>query len=524
MSKRLSHKSRFLKYRDETVIQKSIDYARWTLPQLMVDIELNSNGRGAVVERDYQEIGPLLVNNLAAKLTGLLFPASRPFFEAELTDQLIQAATRAGQSQQDLQNQFAKLVIRACKRVFKNASYAQLVQAARHLIVTGNVLTYRDSDEQRITTYGLQSFAVRRDGSGRLLDTVLRERTYIEALAPDIAAALRRANPSKYRRQDDAPPVDLYTRIERKVAKTGRVYFRVTQEADEIEVGTPGEYPEHLCPWQVITWNLIAGENYGRGLVEDYAGGFAKLSDASEAAALYGIEILKVLHVVAPGLGADIDEMATAESGEYVQGLNGSVQAHEAGDAIKLQTIRQEINEVFGNLARAFMYKANTRDAERVTAYELRQDAQEADNVLGGVYSSLAEKWQVPMAHVLIYEERATLLAGLLDGTVKLDIIAGVPALGRSIDLQNLLDAAQDISAIVPAFTALSKRVNAQALFETVLRLNSIDTEEFFLSDAEFKAQQDAERVEAEGKDQLMNAAVGAETANSLNEYSQTQG
>lgn len=521
MSKPLSHKERYLKYRDESVIMKCMQYAQWTLPQLMVDITLSTEGRGAILERDYQEVGPLLVNNLAAKLTALLFPASRPFYEAELSDVMRKRAKERGVDETTLVAEFAKLVLKSTKRLFKNASYAQLVQATRHLIVAGNVLVHRDSKDQRCTTYGLQSFSVRRDGRGILLDCVLREHSYIEALPPDVQRILRIAHPNKYRRPDDAPPVELYTRIERKVGKTGRVYFEVTQQADDQPVGTPGTYPEHLCPWQVVTWSLIAGEHYGRGLVEDYAGGFAKLSDGSEAATLYGIEIMKVVHLVAPGMGADVDELASSESGQYVQGMQGAVQAHEAGDGLKLQVMRAELQEVFGNLARAFMWKANTRDAERVTAFELKLDAQEADNVLGGVYSSLAETWQVPMAHILMHEESPTTLAGILDESIKLDIIAGVPALGRSLDLQNLLTAAQDAQVIVPILAQLSKRVDPEKLFTLVMAHSNVPTDDFTKSEQQLKAETEAERLEAEGRNQVLNAQASADAASALRDLEQ---
>lgn len=516
MSRPLTHKARFGKYRDEGVIHKCKQYAQWTLPQLMADPQLMGPGHNVVLERDYQEVGPLLVNNLAAKLTALLFPAARPFFEVSASAEVLKRAASRNVDEQRFQSEMSKLVLKACQRLFKNASYAQQVQATRHLVVTGNVCTYRDSQLQRNTTYGLQNFAVRRDGRGILLDNVIREFTFFEALDPTIQKALRIAYPNKYRRLDDAPPVELYTRIERKQGKAGRVYFEVTQEADDIPVGTPGQYPEHLCPWQVITWNLIAGENYGRGLVEDYAGGFAKLSDGSEAAALYAIEMMRVLNLVAPGTGADIDEIATSESGEWVQGVNGSVSAHETGDARKLQAVRAELSEVFGNLARAFMWKANTRDAERVTAYELRLDAQEADNVLGGTYSSLAETWQVPLAHILLHEERPDILKNILTDDIRLDIIAGVPALGRSLELQNLLDAAADLSAIMPVFTQLNPRVNAGRLFELIANLSSIDTEKIYNTEAEQKQLDQAQAIEQQGMTDLAQAEAGAATAGAL--------
>lgn len=510
------HKARFERYRDDSLIAKCERYAHWTLPYLMADPDLNPTGRQIPVERDYQEMGALLTNNLATKLAALLFPVNVPFFEATPSKKLIEDAKQRGIDETTLRSELANLTTAACKRVFHNGGYAQLVSAVRHLIVTGNVLLRRVPEDQTYIAYGLQHYAVRRDGMGRVMDTILRERADFETLPPDVQKELRRVNPGKYRRAKPDCVVELYTRIHRKYGKTGKAYWEVSQQADNIDVGTPGTYPEHLCPYMVLTWNHTVGEHYGRGLVEDYAGGFAKLSDGSEAAMLYGIEILRVLHLVEPGLGADIDEMATAESGEWVQGSNGSVSAYEAGDFQKLQAIRAELQEVVQNLARAFMWRGNTRDAERVTAYEIRQDAQEADNSLGGVYSTLAQVWQVPTAHQLIHEERPELLPGLLTSNVKLNVVTGVPALGRNADIQTLLSATQEAAAIVPALAQLDDRIDSHKVFDLVMSRSNLDIQSLFLDEEALAAKRAAQEQQAQGMQQMLGAEAGIDAAQGL--------
>lgn len=513
---RVSHKERFGRYRDDTVIAKAKRYAHWTLPQLMADLSLQTHGQGLVVERDYQEIGALLTNNLAPKLAAMLFPSSRPFYKIDASETLKQATVKAGFDLTELAGKLAKLEQESCARVFLNAGYAQLVQALRHLIVTGNVMTYRDSKVGKYSAYGLQSFSQRRDGQGNMVDAVLREYTYIESLPATVQQQLRMANPGRYRVADNCPPVELYTRIHRQQGTTGKFYYVVSQEADTTPVGTDGNYPEHLCPWQVITWSLINGENYGRGLVEDFAGGFAKLSDQSHAAALYGIEMMKVLNLVQPGLGADIDELATAESGEYVQGTTGAVVAYENGDAAKLQALRAEIQDTFGNLSRAFMYKGNTRDAERVTAFEIKQDALEADNTFGGTYSSLAASFQIPMAHILLTEVDTNMLEGIVTSTVELGIIAGIPALGRAVDVQNLISAAQDAIAIIPGLMGLSKRIDPDRVLDMIMSGSSVDTSLIYFSKDELAAKNQADQLQQQGQQQMIDAAAAADTVDTL--------
>uniref|UniRef100_A0AAU6W0G2 Head-tail connector protein n=4 Tax=unclassified bacterial viruses TaxID=12333 RepID=A0AAU6W0G2_9VIRU len=513
---RISHKERFGRYRDDTVIQKSIKYAHWTLPQLMADLSLQLNGTQHVLERDYQEVGALLVNNLAPKLAAMLFPSSRPFYKIDASDDLIATAQAKGMTKIDLTSHFANLEQKSCQRIFLNASYAQLIQLLRHLIVTGNGLLYRNSKAGKFVTYGLQSYATRRDGQGTLLDTVVREYTHIEALEPTVQQALRMANRSRYQRPDDCPPVELYTRIQRKQGVSGKVYYEVTQEADEVPVGTTGLYPENLCPWQVVAWSLIAGENYGRGLVEDFGGGFAKLSDGSHAAALYGIELMKVVNLVAPGMGADIDELANAESGEYVQGAPGAVSAYENGDATKLQVMRAELEAVITNLSRAFMYKGNTREAERVTAFEIKQDALEADNVLGGAYSTLAAGLQVPLAHICLTEVNSDMLEGIVTNTVELNIIAGIPALGRATDVQNLIMAAQDAIAIIPGLIQVDKRIDGGKILDMIMAGSSVDTGMLFKSDEQLASEAKAAVQTQQGQNQMMDAAAASDATDTL--------
>jgi hypothetical protein len=515
---RVTHGERFRRYRDDQTILKCELYAHWTLPQLMVDLAIHHNGTTAVVERDYQEYGALLVNNLAPKLVALLFPAGRSFFNSKPGRGLKKAMIARGMDESAINAQFARMETEASLRVFLNAGYSQLIQALRHLIVTGNVLLHRDSKEGNFTAYGLQSYSCRRDGKGQAIDIVLRESTPFESLDQTVKTALRMKDRSRYQEIDGAPApnVMLFTRICLKTDPSGRKYWEVTQEADDTPVGTTGHYPRHLCPWIALTWNLVAGENYGRGLVEDYAGGFAKMSDGAQAMALYGIEMMKVVNMVSPGAGADIDELANSENGEYVQGNAGEIQAHEAGDAAKFGAMQAWLQATFDNLAKAFMYKGNTRDAERVTAYEIRADALEADTTLGGNYSSLSAQLQVPCAHILMTEVEPDNLGVLVTGDLQLEIIAGIPALGRSIDVQNLVEAATNALAIVPGLMQISRKIDPDRIIDMILTSAGVDTSLIYKSDQQLQEEADAQAQQNNGQQMMMQQAAASDAVETL--------
>jgi hypothetical protein len=516
---RLSHKALFEKLRDDTVINKCKNYAHWTLPKLMADFtELQSSQGRVTVERDYQEIGALLTNNLATKLARLLFP-NLPFFKVNASPALRKAATDKGIPEQAFLSGLAKAESDAAARVFVNAGYAQLILMLLHLIVTGNVLLHRDSKAGTFHTYGLQSFATRRDGRGNNLDTVLREFTVVEGLPFDVQQALRISNPSKYSRPEQT--VEVYTRIHRVVKQAG-VVIEVSQEVDTIPVGETASYPEHLCPWICPTWSLIHGEHYGRGMVEDYAGGFAKLSDVSEAQALYLIEMMRVLHLVSASSGTDIDDLANAESGEYVRGDPETVAVHETGDANKAAQVSAELEALTMRLSRAFMYTGAARDSERTTAYELQRESLEADNSLGGTYSSLSSSVQVNLAHILLTEANESTLAGIISGDVKLEIIAGIPALGRSTDVQNLLMASQEILAAAP-LAQLDKRIDIMKLVDVIFAGRSVDPATVMYDEQQQQSINDADRQAAAGQQQLLSAANAADQIDSIENLTQGQ-
>ena len=275
-------------------------------------------------------------------------------------------------------------------------------------------------------------------------------------------------------------------------------------------------FRKHLCPWFVPTWSLIPGEHYGRGIIEDYAGGFASLSDLSEGAALYTIEIMRVIHLVSTGGGTDIDDLRAAETGEYVRGDADSVKAVESGDAVKLQQVEMKVEKVFARLAKAFMYGGNTRDAERVTAYEIQIEAQEAENALGGVYSALSQGLQVPLAHTLVTEVAPDSLAGLIDGSLKLDVIAGIPALGRTSDVQNLMMAAQEVATVVP-IAQMDSRISPTKVVDMVMAGRSVDTEAIFYSAEEQAKINAATQLQQQGQQQMLQAENMSDAAQQLN-------
>jgi hypothetical protein len=88
-------------------------------------------------------------------------------------------------------------------------------------------------------------------------------------------------------------------------------------------------------------------------------------------------------------------------------------------------------------LSFAFLMNSSVqRNAERVTAEEVRFMAGELEDALGGVYSILSQEFQLPLVNRLM--DRMTKqkrLPALPKGVVKPAIVTGLEALGRGHDL-----------------------------------------------------------------------------------------
>lgn len=497
-----NYEALYNRYEDSRLLLKAENYAYWTIPSAFPEnyrkIGHSRNEGNVPIQHDYQSMGAVLVNYLAAKLAGILFPVNQSFFKINPTEILKQVITSMNPEGQEFKSKLVTLENKACKQLFVNASYAQLIQALRYLIITGNCLIKRHNSKTIV--YSLRNYVTLRDNEGTVLDIVLREARTYNSLPNEIAKLVS----TKYHNEHDE--VVIYTRIKRDtITKEDRtnVVFTVSQQIDGVSIGEPSVYPEHLCPYIPVIWNHVNGDSYGRGHVEDHAGDFAKLSDLSRALAIYEIDACKVVNVVKPGSTIDLDSMNEAESGEWVQADPQAIGKLESGDYAKIQALTNDCTIVYNRLASAFMYQGNTRDAERVTAEEIRMNAQEAEKALGGVYSQLSLGMHLPLAYLLAQEVDPYFITAVVAREVELEVVTGVNALGRAAEIQQLYLAIQELAAIIPAMQQITPRFNTEKVIDAVLQSHGLVLEDIMLSEEELKAHQEQAQQAMQASDPL---------------------
>lgn len=475
--------SQFERWIDASVQNRSEKYSYWTDASLFPP---GDNTRSEVttssLARDWQSLGVELVNFVGGKLAQELFPIDKAFFRLDVLQ-----ATQGLYSQDEMDTYDAKLggiETRACNRLLWNGNYSRLLKMVRLLIVTGNALVVQDGDTYY--TYSTRNYVVRRDGAGNPMYVILKERKAV-AMLPE---AVRKQIQAVQNPREEIPEIDFYTTWKWVLSKDGIMVER-QQSCDtwKSDVTTIRADVAGVLP---LYWDLVPGEHYGRGLVEAFSGDFAKYSSLSQALTLYEIGMCKEVIGVAPGSGTDIDALEQAPAGAYVLADPNSVSAIEFGNAQKAAQLSASLQELEIRMKRSFGFQSAARDSERTTAFEISLGAKESDIVFGGTYSQLSHNVQIPLAHLLLKSESPEEYGKLVSRRAKLELITGVPALGRAARVQALLRAAQAANAITQAIAPLSQKYSPERIIDMCLMSEGVDPATVSRTEKELAAQQAA--------------------------------
>lgn len=443
----------FIEYRDDRILDKARRLAKFTLPSLVRTSEDMLNQDDQEVTQDYQSVGALLVNNLAAKIAELLFPSTRAFASFSAPDGL-EASGAA--SKREIAEAMLVLQDTVAERLRAGTGTSQVTTLLKHLIVHGNPVLYRDESAQDMRIYSIDTIALRRDGRGSVIDAIVRENVAQQILPAEVQDWYGTDQRTSNERV-------LYTRIQTidVGGHEGTLVSQVLEDFPEKIIGTH-YYPKGTCPWIFPVWNLRNGDHYARGMAEDYSADFARLSMLSESSALYVQEALRVLHLVQGG-GASVDDVMNAECGEALadpSSTGGGVRGYEVGDYQKVLQARDEISVLVQRLSTAFMYQANVRQAERVTAAEIQLVAREVERSLGGPYANLSASLQVPLAKLLLTELDPSMVPAIVNDVLQIKIVAGIDALGRTAEATQLLQALSETATALQTAAIINQITN----------------------------------------------------------------
>lgn len=134
--------------------------------------------------------------------------------------------------------------------------------------------------------------------------------------------------------------------------------------------------------------------------------------------------------------------VAEAPNGAILEGQSEDVTVLQVQKNADFQVASAQVQEIINRLKTSFlMLDAMRRDAERVTAEEIRAVAQELETSLGGVYTVISQEFQLPyISNRMSRMTKEKRLPELPKGVVRPSVITGFEALGRGTDKAKLLE------------------------------------------------------------------------------------
>jgi hypothetical protein len=450
----------------DQVLTRGRDCADLTIPALMPPEGSDEN---TALSTPYQSLGSRGVNNLTSKLRLALFPPGNPFFRFQIDSNTIDVIAQAEPAVADqIEGVMQSLENEALDELEQGNDSVILHSAIKQLVVTGNVLLHMPkSEDSRI--FRLQNYVVVRDASGAWYEIVAQEIVSKYTLPDEAKSVLADVQKGEVDDED----VTIYTHVTRDGDKA--VWY---QEIDEQEIPkSAGKSDYENCPYIPLRWAALENENYGRGHCEEYLGDLRSLEDLSKDVVAFSAAAAKVLFLDRPNSTTDLKALQEAESGEFVEGNIEDIGVLQVGKLQDFQVVKKQIDDLTLRLSHAFLLSTGTvRDAERVTAEEIRMQAQELEDVLGGVYTVLAAELQQKVVRRLIERLKAKgRFPTLPSGTVNPVIVTGFEALGRGHELNKLRQYFADGVAMYGE--AFMQEFNAAAVADRLATHHNVDVD-----------------------------------------------
>lgn len=426
-----------LKAQREPYLRRAEENARLTIPALLPP---GGSEGSADLYQPFQSVGARGVNHLAAKLLLALFPPNQPFFRLTMDEFILEELQeKSGLEYADAKAEFDQALSRVenaiISRMDQRQARSTLIEVLKHLLVAGNALVQVLPDGG-LRYYPLSRYVVKRDKSGNVLEIVVLDKVSRASLPEEALQLVEEDENEEEGDKDSQNTIEIYTRVHR-VGRSWRVYQEL---GGQVIPRSRGTYPLEKTPWIPLRLIKVDGEDYGRAYVEEYCGDLRSLESLSQSIVEFAAVASKILIFVEDGGVTKRKDVARAPSGKVLKGSAKDVTAFQLEKYPDFRVAWEAMKEIQHRLEQAFLlFSGIQRDAERVTAAEIRALIHELEQGLGGIYSVLSQELQAPLVRRILHQmQRSGDLPRLPDDAIQPQIITGVDALGRASDLQRL--------------------------------------------------------------------------------------
>jgi len=449
--------------------------AELTIPNLLPKEGLTENDTQPT---PYQGLGARAVNNIAAKLLLTLFPPNTSFFKLD-PDEMVADELKRQMNDKQFKTKIEKQLRKYERMVVKDfealAQRTKMFKTIRLLVVTGNALLVQ-LDSGKLKVYRLDKYIIRRSPDGELKEIIIRE-----LITPDDVPDSIKNNPNA----QQTPNVDNSARTNiqlfTQIIWSGKE-FNVHQEVLGVLVPDSfATYPKDKLPYLPLVWSLNDGENYGRGHVEEYLGDFVAYDGLCQSLLEGAAAAAFLIFLIKPNSTTNVKDLMSAKNGQFVKGNMEDLGCLKLEKVADFQFVYNTSKEIEIRIARAFLLQESIqRDAERVTAEEIRFMAQQLEDTLGGTYSVLGVELQLPLANLIMDNMRKRGKLPVLPKEIDITITTGFEALGRGHDLQKLREFRDEVVAMGTASQSpdiLTMYIGMSNFFMRVANAIGLDTD-----------------------------------------------
>ena len=402
----------------------------------------------------WQGMGARCVNSMASKFLLSQLPPNSPFFrfmidEGVVTEEADDAKLKA-QVEKDL-SRGEKMIMREVEMIgLRTPTH----EAFKHLIVAGNaLLTIPEDDSPRV--FHLDRYVVRRSPAGEMLEAIVCEDVDTDALPQAVQEALDAAGSNGVKAEKSLDPsgdasadsgtglptrtIEMYTRL---YLDNDSGMYRINQEVGGVDIAeSHGSYPKDKCPWLALRLIRIDGEDYGRGYVEEYIGDLSSLESLTQTVVEGSAIAAKILFGVKPGSTTRAKDM-DATNGSIIEGadFDADVTVLRVEKHNDLKVVQELLTVITERLGYAFLlHQSVQRNAERVTAAEIRIMVQDLDKVHSGMHALLSQEYQLPIVRIILAKlVKQKKFPEFPNGFIRPAIVTGLEAIGRTSDAEKL--------------------------------------------------------------------------------------
>jgi hypothetical protein len=429
-----------LKTEREPYLRRAREAAELTIPSLMP-----AEGHSGATElpEPFQSAGAEGVNSLASKMLLATLPPGSSFFRLQMDamqrDELAKQSEGSGKDIiGEVETALGKVERAILDRIEEVGLRVPAFDAFKHALVCGNVLV-QILARGAVRLHYLSNYVVKRDPTGNVLEIIAHEKIAKTALPPEAQALIEEEETDEDKKHD---AVSVYTRIHR-VDDQYKVYQEI---CGKIVPGSEGSYPLDKSDWVPLRWTRIDGQDYGRGRVEEYIGDFRSLESLSQSIVEGAAMAAKVLFLMNEAGVTSKKAVQDAPNGALIDGDIRDIGILKLDKYADFQVAAAKAVQLEERLNKAFLVHQQ-RQAERVTAEEVRAVVEELEKALGGVYALLAVEFQLPVVKQIMHKmTKENAIPALPKDIVSPKIITGLDALGRGADFQKLKAFVQDLA------------------------------------------------------------------------------